>query len=196
MLETRIRGLRHRYSIYIRHYLALWSVSDCATWHELLHHPGVVKTWKLTVISNSRPKGFARFALGGYYTGGWRGTPPKLQKWHPICSQNTTIWKSRDLDTSDDCDITHNLGRIMGVHLHAKSDVIFRYMTSPMNKKSQVLPYGGPQGVWIWGRKGTPIRRISRFLRWRLTSQLVFVAGTHPPRHTWHDFWTNDDTNF
>ena len=137
--------------MYIRHYLALWSVSDCATWHELLHNPGVVKTWKLTVFSNSRPKSFARFALMGYYTGGWRGIPPKLQKWHPICSQNTTIWKSRDLDTSDDCDITHNLGHIVGVHPHAKSDVIFRYMTSPMNKKSPVLPFGGPQRVWIWG---------------------------------------------
>ena len=78
-----------------------------------------------------------------------------MQKWHPICSQNTTIWKSRDLDTSDDCDITHNLGRIMGVHPHAKSDVIFRYMTSPMNKKSPVLPIGGsPGGMNLGGERG------------------------------------------
>ena len=30
-----------------------------------------------------------------------------MQKRHPICSQNTTSWKSCDLDTSGDCDIMH-----------------------------------------------------------------------------------------
>ena len=75
-------------------------------------NPTDVKVFKLTVIPNSLPVRFARFALGGYELGGRRGAPSKPQKRHPVCSQNATSLKSRDLDASDDIDVVRTLGQL------------------------------------------------------------------------------------
>ena len=89
-------------------------------------NPTDVKVFKLTVIPNSLPVRFARFALGGYELGGRRGAPSKRRNRHPVCSQNATSLKSRDLDISDDRDMVRHLSRLARLHPHDKSDVIFR----------------------------------------------------------------------
>ena len=103
-----------------------WIVQLCPYEKHPPSNPTDVKVVKLTVTPNSLPVRFARFALGGYELGGGRGAPSKPQKRHPVCSQNATSLKSRDLDASDDRDIIRLFGNLAGVHPHDKSDVIFR----------------------------------------------------------------------
>ena len=90
------------------------------------YNPTDVKVFKLTVTPNSLPVRFARFALGGYELGGRKGAPSKPQKRHPVCSQNATSLKSRDLDTSDDRDIVRHFARLAVLQVNDKSDMIFR----------------------------------------------------------------------
>ena len=137
-------------------------------------NPTDTKKRKSTVVSNFLPKRFARFALGGVELGGRRGAPPKRQNCPPVCSQNATSWKSCNFDHFGDRDIVRLVVPYVGVHPHDKLDVVFRWTTYPINRKSPVLVSGGPRGVRTGGPKGgtdLPIFRILGVLRSDVSNQ-------------------------
>ena len=104
---------------------------------------------------------------------------------HPVCSQNATNCKSCNLaifwHVAHWRFYTSSVGSLSsrGAHPHEKSDVIFRCMTSLMNKKHNVSLSGEPRGVWISGDARASIRQISGSL------ELL-----------WHPVWSQNATNW
>ena len=69
----------------------------------------------------------------------------------------------------------------MWAYKHKTNQMWFSDTWHPQRIKNPRFCHLGVPGGYEHGRrKGTPIRRISRLLRWRLTSQLAVVAGAHP----------------
>ena len=136
-------------------------------------NPTDPKIRRSTVVSYFLPKRFARFALGGGEPEGRRGAPPKRQNRPPVCSQNATSWKSCNFDHFGHRDIVQTCDTIVGVYPHDKLDVVFRWTTYPIKRKSPVLPSGEPRGVRTGGPKGgtdLPIFRILGVLRFDVSN--------------------------
>ena len=85
----------------------------------------------------------------------------------------------------------------VSVHPHDKLDVVFRWTTYPIKRKSPVLVSGGPRGVRTGGPKGgtdLPIFRILGVLRFDVSNQsgrrLQYKSST------FEEIWTTLARNF
>ena len=89
----------------IWHYEVFLTVQHCPFGVHSCLNPSVVKTWKLTVSSNSRPNDFARFALGGTIRGAEGGHRQKCKNGIPFVHKtlpvgNPVIWTHPTIATS------------------------------------------------------------------------------------------------
>ena len=78
------------------------------------------------------------------------------------------------MDHSGDRDIVRLVVAIVGVHPHDKLNVVFRWTTYPINRKSPVLVSGGPRGVRTGGPNwGTDLSifRIFELSRFDVSNQ-------------------------